>query len=153
MMKTGKRFLIVATVLMGLGAFAGPQADAGWWHGWGYGYYGWGYGGYAVCSPCWTPVYSVGICDPCCGDWYLGVRPGPIRRAVFGPYRWYPAYGGCSLCYADPCCCSPSCCVSGGTVAGAPADVQSTQRPTLAPPNEPAPAPTPPTAPPAGTPN
>lgn len=163
MMRSTRRLLILAALLLGLGFVAAPQAQAGWWHGCGYnyGYYGWGYT--SCYSPCWAPVCapicrpvcSVSVCDPYCGGWYLGVRPGPIRRAVFGPYRWYPSYGCCSVCYADPCCCYDSCCVSSSvssTSSGAswaPAgDVQSTQKPTLAPPPE-APAP----APAAGTPN
>ena len=148
MMKPARKLLILAAVLLGLGLFAAPQAEAGWWHG--YGYYGWSYYGYGYCSPCWSPVCSVGVCDPCCDGWYLGVRPGPIRRAVFGPYRWYRSYGCCSLCYCDPCCCYDSCCVGGTTsVVDSTPDIQSTQKPTLAPSKQPAPAP----APAAGTPN
>jgi hypothetical protein len=87
MMRPTRKLLILAAVLLGLGLFAAPQAQAGWWHGHGgysYGYYGWGYSSYY--SPCWAPVCapvcSVSVCDPCCGDWYVGVRPGPIRRRV-----------------------------------------------------------------------
>jgi uncharacterized protein (TIGR03000 family) len=69
----------------------------------------------AYYASCYSPCYAtVG----CCGsyytsDWYLGVRPGPVRRLVFGPYRWYGAgcgwgcgYGsnyGCGYDYS-PCC-------------------------------------------------
>jgi len=68
------------------------EADAHWgWRFWG-------------CRPC----YSVGCYSPC-GGWYLGVRPGPIRRFLFGPYRWY--YGGyCGYCCCSPCCCWDPCC-------------------------------------------
>ncbi len=151
MMKPTRKLLILTALLLGLGLCAAPQAEAGWWHGYGYGYYGWGYGGYTCCSPCWTPVCSVSVYNPCCDGWYLGVRPGPIRRALFGPYRWYHSgygygYGCCSLCYCDPCCCSDG----GYVTSDAPApDAQSAQKPTLAPPKEPAIAP----APAAGTPN
>ena len=37
-------------------------------------------------SACYSPCY-----DSC--GLYLGWRPGPIRRLLFGPYRWY--WGGC----------------------------------------------------------
>jgi uncharacterized protein (TIGR03000 family) len=46
-------------------------------------------------------------CGSCCSSgcgWYLGYRPGPIRRLLFGPYRWY--YGCGSSCYLDTCCSS-----------------------------------------------
>lgn len=172
MLKSTRRLLILAAVLLGLCLAAAPQAEAGWWHrGCGYygyyGYYGWGcYTGCyrscyytPVCAPVCTPVCSVSVCDPCCGGWYLGVRPGPIRRCLFGPYRWYRSYGCCSVCYTDPCCCYDACSVGDVvSVVESPSDVQSSQKPTLAPaepalsqpaagtPNEPAPAraPTPP---------
>lgn len=57
---------------------------------------------YSTCyTPCYTPCYSytTSYCDPCsttsCG-YYVGWRPGPIRRLLFGRYRWY--YG----CYSTP---------------------------------------------------
>jgi uncharacterized protein (TIGR03000 family) len=68
-----------------------------------------------ACYSCYSPCYAtVG----CCGsyyasDWYLGVRPGPVRRLLLGPYRWYGAgwgygYGcGCGVSYGydySPCC-------------------------------------------------
>lgn len=165
MLKLTRRLLILAAILLGLGLGAAPQAEAGWWHrgyGYGYGYYGYSsyYGcGYTSCySPCYTSVYrpvctpvcSVSVCDPCCSGWYVGIRPGPIRRCLFGPYRWYRSYGCCSVCYTDPCCCYDSCCVSSvATVVESSSDVQATQKPTLAPPKTPDPAP----APAAGTPN
>ncbi len=63
--------------------------------------------------------YPAGV-GPYCGwgYWYLGWRPGPIRRLLFGPYRWYwsPAYvtydvccwGGYDCCvhwHSRDCCC------------------------------------------------
>lgn len=163
MSKPTRRLLILAAVLLGLGLGAAPQAEAGWWHHGYYGYYGYyGWGCTSYYSPCYTPVYrpvctpvcSVSVCDPYCGGWYLGVRPGPIRRCLLGPYRWYRSYGCCSVCYADPCCCYDSCydscCVSSvGTMVDSPSDVQATQKPTLAPMTTPAPD----AAPAAGTPN
>ena len=120
-MKSWKSLLIGAVVIVAF-ASAAPQADAQW------GYYRpavWGYGyGYGYAASCCTPYYStfyapryasVGCYSPCCGDsWYLGCRPGPVRRLLFGPYRWY--WGG----YAD--CCSvtyDSCCGDGFVVAPA----------------------------------
>ena len=43
----------------------------------------------------YLPVCTIGTCSSCCDTGccgYLGCRPGPIRRAVFGPCKWY---GGC----------------------------------------------------------
>ncbi len=159
MIRPTRKLLIVAAVLLGLGLFAAAPVQAGWWHGGYYGYYGctWDCCAPTCYTPCYTPVCapvcSVSVCDPCCGGWYLGVRPGPIRRALFGPYRWYRSYGCCSICACDPCCCYDACCydpccVSDATTTVEPsADVHSSQRPTLAPTTEPAPAPA------AGTPN
>jgi hypothetical protein len=51
------------------------QANA-WWSG---------YGGGAVYG-----YPAVSAWDGYCGsNLYLGCRPGPIRRLLFGPYRWY----------------------------------------------------------------
>jgi len=120
MFRPTRRFWILATVVMAAMMSGASQADA-WW-----GYYqpvylgGCGYGCYSPCyytscytpcyTSCYTPCYVSGCtigCDPCgdsCG-WYLGYRPGPIRRLLFGPYRWYYGGGYCcwSSCY-DPCC-------------------------------------------------
>ena len=66
----------------------------------------WGFPGQAKA---WWDCGLLGVPSWCCpwdcGCWYLGIRPGPIRRLLFGPYRWYwtPA----------PCCwvaCWPECC-------------------------------------------
>jgi uncharacterized protein (TIGR03000 family) len=67
---------------------------------------------WGCCQPayysCFSPCYT--CWDPCCGsdEWYLGCRSGPIRRLLFGPYRWYyggSCYSGCySSCYAVDCC-------------------------------------------------
>jgi len=78
------------------------EAEGFWW--WRCGR-PWAWGG--GCTPFYcAPSYSVG-CNPCgttqCG-WYLGYRPGPIRRLLFGPYRWYyactPTYYSTTACYA-----------------------------------------------------
>lgn len=100
---TWKCLLIGAVAAASLTALA-PSADAHW------GYYSsWG------C--CYTPAYSVAYSPSFYdGGYYLGVRPGPIRRWIFGPYRTYWAgygygygygyYGNC--CYPtvsySPCC-------------------------------------------------
>jgi len=56
------------------------------------------------------------------GGYYLGLRPGPIRRLLFGPYRWYwggGCWSGCATYSACGCGCD-------GQVAPA-------QTPTMAP--------------------
>ncbi len=87
--------VIVATLLTTV-----ERADAWWWGCCGPTYYS--------CSPCYS------VCDPCySGGWYLGWRPGPIRRLVFGPCRWYYAGGWCgSCCYSTYTCCNEvsTCC-------------------------------------------
>lgn len=98
-----RRVLLIGAVLAATFAFGVPAADASW--GWGYGYgCGWG--------SCYTPCYSscYGWSDPCCGSWYVGVRPGPVRRALFGPYRWYYAPGCCGVSCCSPCVTTSACC-------------------------------------------
>lgn len=63
-----------------LSLFDGTEAKAWWWYS---------------CGGCYSATFWG------CGGWYLGVRPGPIRRLLFGPYRWYWIPGGC--CYVDCC--------------------------------------------------
>lgn len=81
----------------------------------------WGWGCCAPVYSCYTPCCWSSCYTPCCdGVWYLGWRPGPIRRAVFGPYRWYYggygcfSYGYCGSAwvgsYCGVCCCDPCCC-------------------------------------------
>ncbi len=95
---------------------------------------------WTACDPCWTP------CDPCfgpaAGGWYVGIRPGPIRRLILGPYRWYrtPWIGCCDVCGWDACECEPS----GVNVPStpltptpAPAENQPVQPAPQAPPNNP----------------
>jgi uncharacterized protein (TIGR03000 family) len=84
-------------------------------------------------------------CDPCCttqGGWYVGYRPGPIRRLLFGPYRWYygytPTYAA-TTAYYTPACYAPA--ADAGYDAGGPAPVQDgtptrAERPTEAPQEE-----------------
>ena len=149
MLKSTRKLLILAAVVLGLGLSAAPQAEAGWWHrGCGYryhgyygyyGYYGLGWGHYGWRS-CWAPAYTVRTCSP----WY-GYCARPVVRHCYVPYR---VHSCCSVCYADPCCCYGSDYVSSAvSVVDSPSDVQATQKPTLAPPANPAPGPA------AGTPN
>jgi uncharacterized protein (TIGR03000 family) len=101
MFPTAKHLMIGAVVAAAMGLCV-SQAEAQW---------GWGYG------TCYSPCYTVGCYSY--GGCYLGVRPGPVRRLLFGRYRWYcdgwygGCYGGwgcCSTCCWDPCCCWDSCC-------------------------------------------
>jgi uncharacterized protein (TIGR03000 family) len=79
MFRPSWKYLILGAVLLGTVAIGASQAEACWWCGW--------RGCYSTCyAPCYTVSY-----DPCCyaGGCYLGWRPGPVRRLLFGPYRWY----------------------------------------------------------------
>jgi len=125
------RFLIFGAVLAGVLLVSGPQADAFWWRccppvSCGY-------------SPCYTPCWS--SCDPCFGSsWAVGWRPGPVRRLLFGRYRWYPAWGsyGCCDSYTwEPCCSEVAMAPATPAAPMPPQD----QRPTLAPKTSPAPTP------------
>jgi uncharacterized protein (TIGR03000 family) len=70
---------------------------------------------------CCVPTYSAYYAPSCWsgyyyphygGTWHLGWRPGPVRRLLFGPYRWYYGgygyYGVGAYGYGwagyDPCC-------------------------------------------------
>jgi uncharacterized protein (TIGR03000 family) len=109
----------------------------------------------AVWSSYYAPVYyaparvayRAWAWDSCCtGDWYLGWRHGPIRRAFFGPYRWYwGASGWCASCTCGTCdtCCDGAAVTSSGpsatqpTPAGAPTPAK---KPAIDPPASPTPA-------------
>ncbi|MFW6124583.1 MAG: TIGR03000 domain-containing protein [Pirellulales bacterium] len=56
---------------------------------------------YSYYTPAYSYTYSPSCYDPCatttCG-YYVGYRPGPLRRLLFGPSRWY--YG----CWSAPAC-------------------------------------------------
>jgi uncharacterized protein (TIGR03000 family) len=136
-----KYFLIGAVMAVALSSTA-PQADAHWWSyyqpvAWGgYGYGGYGYGcGYGGCySACYTPSYS--SCNSCWdnGSWYLGWRPGPIRRMFFGRYRWY--YG--NNCWGGYCATDVGCCTDGSVAAPATPAAPGTPTPAKKPVAEPA---------------
>lgn len=141
------KWLTVGVVLLGA-AIVGPaeasahgllhQLRPAYW--WSAPYYSIGY----------FPSYpAVSCCDPCGfgdGEWYLGMRPGPVRRLLFGPYRWY--YGaGCSTCGLDACCCEA---VSSVSPSDTPTEAPTRPMPGPALESD---APEPPKTPPAGTPN
>ena len=145
MFRTSWKLLLLGVILIGIAATATSQAEAGWW---------WGcarpmcWSSSTCCyGPCYTPC-----CVNSCDGWYLGCRPGPVRRLVFGPYRWYPA-ASCPVCCYEECCC-----VATEVTAAADTPTQAERQnptpakePTQAPTKKPIPAPAP--APPAGTPN
>ena len=117
MCRTSRKLLLVGAVVAVLLAGSASQADA-WWGHYGPAYWGCGY------SPCYSPCYSVSY-DPCCsttyGGWYLGVRPGPIRRALLGPYRWYyGGYGPWATYSYDVCCADTVTTVSSSSTADVP---------------------------------
>jgi len=105
--------LVVGAVVAATLALGASQADACWRCG---AYYpvSWGYTAYY--TPCYTSCCTVS-CDPCWsgGGWYVGYRPGPIRRLLFGPYRWYD--GGWGYSYSWSSSSWDTCCGEGGTVA------------------------------------
>ena len=94
--------IVAAALTMGV-----SQADACWGCGWSYPV-SYGY------TTCYTPACTVscGSCYSGGGGWYVGYRPGPIRRLLLGPYRWY--YSGYS--YGSSYCWD-TCCTVGATVA------------------------------------
>ncbi|MBP3693379.1 MAG: TIGR03000 domain-containing protein [Thermoguttaceae bacterium] len=111
------------------GPFWGPRAFA-YPTVYSYGYYGYGWADPCcapVVDPCCapvaapvvstpvvsTPVAADPVCDVCGpvyagGSYVLGWRPGPIRRLLFGRYRWYSTgyFGGFYYApgYSLPCC-------------------------------------------------
>lgn len=113
-------------------AFAYPAYSYGWYGGY-YGWYGSWYGGCcgwadpccapvvdACCAPAAVPAADCVTCDPVCDtcgpvyavggyatNYVLGWRPGPIRRLLFGRYRWY-ATGYVGGYYYTPDCCLAS---------------------------------------------
>lgn len=140
MFRSSMKFLLVGAVVLVAFSAVAQQADAQW-----AGYYrtaGWDWG--CCYSPCYTPCATVS-CDPCCGgNWYLGWRPGPIRRLLLGRYRWY--YGG-NCCPTYNCCYATDCCTAVSTCGSAAPTTQPTpaQKPVMdeppAMPTEPAPVP------------
>jgi len=139
MMASGKRGIFWGLLIgvIALECLDLPKAEAHWRY--------WRLGGPAV----WTCAYD-GCCDGC---WYLGLRRGPIRRLLFGRYRWYYLPGSCyspcyvtpcSVCYAWPCCCWDSCC-DGAVVSSSAVKVEYPTAPEVpvGPPKPVSPAPKP----------
>jgi uncharacterized protein (TIGR03000 family) len=127
-----------------------PQANAQWW-----GYYrpvAWGCcytpAYVAPCNSCYTPCCSTVRYNPCYygSDWYLGVRPGPVRRLVLGPYRWYRVGYGCGWG------CGYSCCGGSYDAGYAPCCTDTPSQGTAAPGNVPTPAKKPVVEPPSAMP-
>ncbi|MFH1922814.1 MAG: TIGR03000 domain-containing protein [Planctomycetota bacterium] len=146
MFRPNRSHLLVAVILLGTLAMGASPAQAWWGGGWGHSY-GW-YGGY------YSPHYSYGsCCAPCCstgyysGDWHVGYRPGPVRRVLFGPHRWY--WSGSPYYYGGYRCCTSVVLSESEPSLGA---GTPTSEPTLAPslppagpgPSAPGPEPTPP---------
>jgi hypothetical protein len=136
-----KPLLIGAVVAVTL-AVGVAQADACWGCGWARP----GCCGYSTYTPYYSSCCTVGCSPGYSGGygWYVGYRPGPIRRLLFGPYRWYYGYTGYSFDYGVD-----TCCTGVGAVAPAPPSQPiptEAQKPVLS--DEPAePAVAPPAAP------
>lgn len=162
MVRSNKKLLIVGAMVLAAFLVAAPQASAfgGWGCGWGgcyptASYYTPGYAAYGWWSPCYTSCYSPcysscysSYCGTSCGSAYLGCRSGPVRRRLFGSYRWYYAngcnynscgttscYGGCGTtsCYDG---CGTSCC--GPTATTLTPDTTVIEQPMVAPAQQPA---------------
>lgn len=116
MIRMIRRLAIVGVVGLAVLALSTSSADAYWWR----------CGPPVSCcyGPCWTG------CDPCGTGWVLGWRPGPIRRLLFGRYRWYPVAVGCVGGWASWTC--EPCCTEVATVAPVTATPEAAQ-PTIAP--------------------
>ncbi len=127
MMRPRFKLLVLSAALLVAVLAVSPEANAHWWGR--YQPVAWYYSG------CWTS------CDPCWGpSWVLGWRPGPLRRILFGRYKWYPAsWVGWDCCTTwtiwDPCCTEVAYASPTTTVI-----TPEVQQPTLAPQRPSAPA-------------
>ncbi|MDO4569652.1 MAG: TIGR03000 domain-containing protein [Planctomycetia bacterium] len=122
-----KCFVVAAVFTLLLAGFS--QSASAWWghrypavwggpyyapayYGWSYPVYGWGYD--ACCAPAVADPCCATVCDPCgpvvSTGAVLGWRPGPVRRLLFGRYRWYSTgyWGGYAYAsypgYYSACC-------------------------------------------------
>ncbi len=151
---TNRKSLLIVAAAAAMLFLGTSRADAIGYHHYRTGFYRTGYyrtanWGYRAanwgCGSCWTPCATYcrptfsRCCDPCgpstccqtgCSScsYYLGCRPGPIRRAVLGPYRWYATncYASCGTC--DTCCSSDA-----GSAPTAPEAPTKAEKPTVAP--------------------
>lgn len=121
--------MAVAAVVVATIAMAPSQADAHSWWGWGH------HGHASYYSSCYSCSYT-GCYSECydTGSWYLGYRPGPIRRALFGPYRWYHSpwtYSACCVadCAVESCCGNDAAAEVGPTRAQRPAETYERDTP------------------------
>ncbi len=132
MFRPGWKFLVVGAVVIAAISVSASEANAFW--------------GWRCYRPaaCWySPCYSIGCGSPYCGGYYVGLRRGPIRRLLLGPYRWY--YGGYGCCYSS-CCCWDCCsydvaCRDSVSVCGAVAPTPAAVQKVAPAPAQPAPAP------------
>jgi uncharacterized protein (TIGR03000 family) len=135
-----KCLLLVAVVALALSSTA-SQASACWACNRPVGYWGGCYNCATPAYTAYTPVYrTVSYAAPCCDSgWYLGVRPGPVRRFFFGPYRWYWGGGYFAGCYTGNC--ASWSCDSCGDGTAAPAQSPTPAKKLEPTPAAPAPAP------------
>ena len=146
MFRPNWKYLVVGAVVVASLMVGVSQAEACWSCYRPVSY--WASACYTPCyTSCYTSCYSLSCCDPCGGTYYLGWRPGPVRRLLRGRYRWY--YSPWSSCSYDRCWSGCGCDDSGTTQT--PAQAEQKLKPTPAPAEgSPTPAPTPEPAPPQG---
>jgi len=120
MMRSRLKCLVLTAALLAALLAVGSEANAYWW---------------GCCQPvscCYTPCWT-SCCDPCVGtSWVLGWRPGPVRRLLFGRYKWYPVswagWAGYTSWTWEPCCTEVAYANPSPTVVA-----PEVQQPTLAP--------------------
>ncbi|MBE6425943.1 MAG: TIGR03000 domain-containing protein [Thermoguttaceae bacterium] len=139
------------------GPFWGPRAFA-YPSVYSYGYYGYGWADPCcapVVEPCCAPVaapvvapvaaapvVAEPVCDVCGpvyagGSYVLGWRPGPIRRLLFGRYRWYAtSYFGGYYYTPDYCCETDAVIQETATPAAVPAEPAEKAVPSVVTPDE-----------------
>ncbi|MGQ9503778.1 MAG: TIGR03000 domain-containing protein [Thermogutta sp.] len=134
----------VALAVLGLSLGGLARTSDAFWPHCGYGVW---YPGPLTALACWTPCWSVCDvcipCDPSCIEdgWVVGLRPGPIRRLILGPYRWYRVPTVCcDICGQAACACEPAW-VTSPTISPNPA--QPTPAPVQPSPGPPLPSPSP----------
>jgi len=138
-----KRVLLVGAIAALLVSATTTDANAcWWWRGCAPAYY---------TSCCYYPTtyyyscYTPTCCDGYYGSaWYVGVRPGPVRRLLLGPYRYY--WAGNVYYYGGYCSYISTCCDGGAVVTSPSGSQQPTPaQPAKTAPVEPSPTPMNPT--------